>query len=243
MSPRFGHDRSRLVVALVTAFSIGCVIAATMSSPLLLQALLPVGYRWQELSDIGQAYGVASAILSALALAVVGLSFFLQAKEANYARHTAQRTHHLNLMQLQMEHPELHNALGGMASGLNPRLHLYLNLILSYWEMLYEVGEMSGPVLLEYARADFFGTPAGRIFWENTREHRRAVAQTRRAARFVSLIDRAWEMAGPTESEQTPIPARTPSRQARRAMAVAAALATGAAAAVLLRALRSQTGT
>ncbi|MFI6792371.1 DUF6082 family protein [Nonomuraea sp. NPDC050383] len=241
MSPRFGHERSRLVAALVTAFTVGCVIAATMSSPLLLQAFLPAGYRWRELSDIGQAYGVASAILSALALAVIGLSFFLQVREAHYARKATQRTHHLQLMQLQMEHPVLHRALGAINSGLDPRLHLYLNLVLSYWEMLYEVREIPEPALVEVARTDFFGTPAGRSFWEATREHRRAAAQNRRAVRFTALIDSAWAMATPAERKKTRTPPQTRSRRTRRMIAVGAALATGTAAALLLRARRPRT--
>ena len=68
---------SFLVIAL-TAFVLGLILL----SPLLLRQIATLGgVDWTKLSDIGQTYGAASAILSALAVGGVAISLFLQANQ------------------------------------------------------------------------------------------------------------------------------------------------------------------
>ncbi|MEO3799706.1 DUF6082 family protein [Nonomuraea sp. B1E8] len=156
------------------------------------------------MSDIGETYGAASAVLSALALIAIGASLFLQAREMKFSREEAERAHHFQLLQLQIENPVLSGAMHRADSGLDPRLHLYLNLVLSYWEMLFRVGQMHEPVLQEYARHDFLGTEVGRRFWEGTRGRRLALAKDRRSKQFVTVIDRAWRQTVETQGTQPP---------------------------------------
>ncbi|MBB5776408.1 DUF6082 family protein [Nonomuraea jabiensis] len=214
-----------LVIALLCA-------TATLLSPLLLDLLVPAGSRWQQLSDIGQTYGAASAVLSAFALVAIGVSLFLQAREMRISREEAQRTHHLQLMQLQIENPALHRVLGMPHTGLDPRVHLYLNLLLSYWEMLFIVGELPESILVDYARTDFFGTEAGTRFWKGTREYRRLVARNRRSQRFVAAIDLAWRQSLEARPAETPVRGSSPRPPAVGAAAVVAAV--GAAVAWLI---------
>ncbi|MEW1840544.1 DUF6082 family protein [Nonomuraea angiospora] len=168
----------------------------------------------------------ASAVLSAFALVAIGLSLFLQAREMRFSRQDAERSHHFQLMQLLIANPALSRELSIPRTGLDPQVHVYLNLLLSYWEMLFITGEMPEPVLVEYARAEFFRTPAGMRFWEGTREHRRLVAKSRQAERFVSIIDLAWQQSG---SAQTPMRGSSPRPIAVGAAAAVAVVGAGIA--------------
>lgn len=170
--------------------AIGFAVTATLLSPYLLQLLLPLsGPDLRELSDLGQAYGAASALLAAFALIAVATSVALQVREARFARRAAERDHHFRLMQLMIEHPAIRQG--------RSQNQLYLNLMISYWEMLYEMGEMPKSALMEYARQEVFATEAGRRFWERTREHRMAAAKNRRHARFAAILDGVWEATPP----------------------------------------------
>ncbi|MEV4807652.1 DUF6082 family protein [Nonomuraea sp. NPDC049421] len=226
MTPRNRRTPSLLMPLLLTIAAV-CA-AATLLSPLLLDLLVPASLRWQELSAIGETYGAASAVLSAFALVAIGVSLFLQAREMRFAREDASRSHHFQLMQLQIENPALHNALGRVDSGLDPATHLYLNLVLSYWEMLFNVGDMPEPVLVKYAQADIFSTETGRRFWVRTREHRRAVAKNRRALRFVAALDLAYHRSleeRPAPPPDAVVPAARSGRPAALHVAAAAAVA------------------
>ncbi|TDD15987.1 DUF6082 family protein [Nonomuraea diastatica] len=85
---------------LLTTIALGA-LAATLLSPLLLSLLLPARSHRPPPSDIGETYGAASAVLSALALIVIGV----QAREMRFAREEAERSHHFQLLQLQIENP------------------------------------------------------------------------------------------------------------------------------------------
>lgn len=180
------------------------------------------------MSDIGETYGAASAVLSAFALVAIGVSLFLQAREMRFSRLEAERTHHFELMQLMIENPALNRALGMPRTGLDPGVHVYLNLVLSYWEMLFIAGEMTEPALMELACVEFFGTEAGTRFWEGTRVHRRRVAKSPRSEQFVEAIDRAWRQSltlRPAGSRDGGVPAFRSPRPAALGAAAAATVA------------------
>ncbi|WP_406673762.1 DUF6082 family protein [Nonomuraea sp. N2-4H] len=226
MFPRYRRTPRLLMPLLLVIVVVSAT--ATLLSPLLLNVLVPASTRWQELSAIGETYGAASALLSAFALVAIGISLFLQAREMRFAREDASRAHHFQLMQLQIQNPALHNVLSRPDNGLEPATHLFLNLMLSYWEMLFKVGDMTEPALMEYARRDFFSTEAGRRFWADSREYRLAVANNRRAEQFVAAMDLAYRrsLEGPVAPlSRTGAPAATPGRPAALHVAAAAAVA------------------
>lgn len=206
--------------------AIGLMITGTLLSPVFLGALTPSWAEWQRLSDIGQAYGAASSILSALALIAIGISISLQVKEMRLARSAALRAHHMQLMQIYIENPALHGAFGIPKNGLDRRLSIYLNLVLTFWEVLYTVDGMTDDTLAEYARHDLFSTEAGRRYWASTRDHRLAVAESKAYADFVHVIDKVWrECGGPVRSGG----AAARSRPHHGRLAVTAAVAGGVA--------------
>ncbi|MEU4513577.1 DUF6082 family protein [Nonomuraea wenchangensis] len=137
------------------------------------------------MSAIGETYGAATAVISAFALVAIGFSLFLQVREMRFARAEAERAHHFQLMQLQIENPVLSDALS-IKSQLAPRVHIYLNLVLSYWEMLFRVGEMTEEQLV----------------WRATRDHRLLVVKDRRGERFISVMDQVWRQSRSTRTDR-----------------------------------------
>ncbi|GAA3123849.1 DUF6082 family protein [Nonomuraea salmonea] len=202
--------------------------AATLFSPLLLDLLVPASPRWQELSAVGETYGAASAVLSAFALVAIGVSFSCRPGKCDSRVRTPLDRIISSSCSCRSKNPALHNALGRVDSGLDPATHLYLNLVLSYWEMLFNVGDMPEPVLVKYAQADIFSTETGRRFWVRTREHRRAVAKSRRAVRFVAALDLAYRRSleeRPAPPSDAVVPAARSGRPAALLVAAAAAVA------------------
>jgi ABC-type sulfate transport system permease subunit len=59
--------------------------------------------QWQRLSNIGQTYGAASAMLSVLALIGVAISLILQSRETRAAREQARRALHFELLKMAMD--------------------------------------------------------------------------------------------------------------------------------------------
>lgn len=226
MNPRAVRGTPPPLLFSLTLATVGLTIAATTLSPLLLRALAPDSNTdWNQLSNIGQTYGAASAVLSALALIAIGASLVLQAREMRYSRELSERAHHLNLMKLHFEHPHLRTAHWSPSDG-DAQLNLYFNLLLSYWETLYEVGRLSDADLAGYASHDLFHREPGRHFWGQTRDHRLEMANTRRRVRLVTTIDAVWQRVTADEraSHDTSTPA---SRRAHPAVLGAVAAVAG----------------
>ncbi len=63
----------------LTAFT--CVVAAVLALPPLIMAASGRRLSWTDMADIGDAYGGASALLSAVALCAVGASLAYQQRQ------------------------------------------------------------------------------------------------------------------------------------------------------------------
>jgi hypothetical protein len=127
---------------------------------------------WQELSDIGETYAVAAAILSALTLAAVALSLGLQARQNRQGRIQALREGHVELMKLALDDPSYFQCWGPFnLSGVDERLVSYTNLIISHWEARWDLGEMNAEACTALARS-FFAGEMGRLYWECYGERR-----------------------------------------------------------------------
>jgi len=103
-----GHERTEkwlLPGALVL------VVAAVLMSPLLMVHLSSKGLPWQQLADIGQAYGGASALLSAAALCGVVASLLFQRRQVRQELAEMDRQQHIELMRIALEHPDGKHAL------------------------------------------------------------------------------------------------------------------------------------
>jgi len=150
--------RSILLAALVLALgAIG--IAAIVLSPLLLIQLNDLGgINWSRLSEIGQTYSAASAILATFAPVAVAISLFVQIRQVRASQIHVVRELHGELMRMALEDPNLYFASWGpawVASVPNLRQHLYTNLVMNYFHMAYEVGIYGEPVIRRFVAGMF----------------------------------------------------------------------------------------
>jgi hypothetical protein len=144
--------------------------------------------------DIGQTYGAAAALLSVLALAGVAVSLVLQARESKANREHGSRLIHTDLLKMAMDDSAYLECWGPYTSATDPvaqRQAMYVNLILSYWESRYELGQLTETHLRE-AAAHMFGAAPGRNFWADSRALRTDTSESRRARRFHQILDEEY---------------------------------------------------
>jgi hypothetical protein len=193
---RAAAGRSATLALIVV--SIFGTLSIVFLSPLAL-TWLPEDYGtdWSKLSNIGQTYGVASAILAVLALAGVAVSLLLQQREAKAAREQALRGLHVDLLRMALDEDaflECWGNIGVSEDRLWHRQHIYLNLVVSHWQLMWEIGAMN-EAHLRLAAAQIFGGPLGRRFWAEVRTPRPAVEIGRRASRFHAIIEDEYQRA------------------------------------------------
>jgi hypothetical protein len=215
--------RIALPISVVLASIAALVLVAV--SPWALSVLADVhGMNWTELSNIGQSYSAAAALLSSLALVGVALSLVAQNRDAKVAREQAVRSLHTDLVRTGMD-PSLlrvvsssrvHSAPG---SELRARQRRYANLWVQYWASLHELGLMTEGDVRRHLRADLFSGDVGREYWRNIRDSSMPTG-SRPNHRFYRIVDDEYEKsieAGPPEivlaetSSETP-PARKVNR-------------------------------
>jgi hypothetical protein len=204
-----GRVPLRPLILLLTVLLVLLSVALVVLSPFALDAL-GEGEEWARRSEIGQTYGAAAALLSVLALAAIGVSLVLQAREAKIAREQASRATHTELLFMAMENPIYRECWGPFTTAQDERefkQQLYTNLIVSYWQSRYELGTFTEAHLRHGAGTLFMGAP-GRRFWEQAREPRLRTSQTRKAKRFHTILDEEYRKAvaaAPTLSEPPPM--------------------------------------
>lgn len=184
----------RLLTMTLASIAALAFLAAVILSPLALHALArSFDLNWSNLSNVGQTYSAVSALLTALALGGVVISLLYQAKDVSTARSQAIRTMHVDLLRMELEHEDYMWASGapwGMAIPANYghlRQHVYVHMLLSFWESQFLLREMSAEVARESARELFNGT-AGRAYWQTTRE-RLLSSRRGRSLEFARIID------------------------------------------------------
>jgi hypothetical protein len=173
-------------------------LGGVIFSPLVIGRLSPADdAQWQRLSDVGQTYGAASAVLSVLALIGVVVSLMIQARETRVAREQARRALHFELLKMAMDDPFYLRVWGPFAPPDTDRYreHMYANLIVSHWQMDWEVGTLDEEHLREVA-AIFLQGEIGNRFWHDVREMRmKAEGSQRRRRRFLQIIDQEYRQA------------------------------------------------
>ncbi|PZG14698.1 hypothetical protein C1I95_21190 [Micromonospora craterilacus] len=174
------------------------ILVAVVLSPLgLLWIGERPGYDWPLLGNVGQAYGAASAILAGLALTGVVASLIIQAREAKAAREQALRALHTDLLKMAIDDPGLLECWGPIEQSTDRewfRKHVYTNLIVSHWQLMWEVDLLSEPHL-EVLADQFFKGAAGRRFWAEARAPRMKAETSRRARRFTAVVDDRYHAA------------------------------------------------
>jgi Family of unknown function (DUF6082) len=199
----------KLGLTLVILSSLACGFIAVIVSPFLLQEVYTsIEADWTRLSEIGQAYGAASAILTILALSGVVLSLFLQARQAKAGSLQAVRQSHMELIRMALadpqlylpcwdpaELPELQDRSRHRYSLQGKQRHGYTNLIMNYQLMAYEIKAIYEPELRRVVAGMFQGDVA-RAYWSIARHvWVLASAGTRRGRRFFRIVDEEYRKA------------------------------------------------
>lgn len=195
-----GIRARRVLLASVLMLFIATTIGIVTASPLALGGLGGMASDWNRLSLIGQTYGAASALLSVLALIGIAISLILQARENKANREQALRASHSDLMQKAMDDPLYARVWGAlMAPGDfdSQREHMYVNLIISHWEMEYGLGAITEEHLRAIVHA-VFSEEAGRRYWRSARSVRMISSMGRKEERFHQILDEEFAKAGET---------------------------------------------
>jgi hypothetical protein len=151
------------------------------------------GIDWQQVGDVGQAYGGVSAILAGLAFLAVAVSLLMQARQTRVAQLQAAHAMRLELFRLAYEHPDLQEGWSRSVDLPYPewRLRTYVNLVFAYLRMGYEMQTISEPALRRALR-NRFQTSLGRAYWEGARNAWRTGAHGRRQRNFYQLSEKMF---------------------------------------------------
>jgi hypothetical protein len=175
------------------------VVAGIALSPLLLDAFDGTPFKTiHRRSELGSTYGAAAAVISGLALLAVARSMRSQRQEAHAARVNNSRVLHVELLRMALddETGALIDAWGPFAEDDRTvrRQHLYVNLILSHWQMAYVLGDLSDDALRRNSAQLFAGEPARR-FWTSARGPREQGAKVKVDRRFHEIVAEEAEKA------------------------------------------------
>lgn len=192
-----GHTARRVGLLLVLVVVVLAVISLVLLSPAALAALNPNGsVDWQRLAHISQTYAAASAILALLALGGVAVSLVFQAREMRANRVHATRLVHMDLLKMAMDDPLYMRSLGPSRFSNDDlrRQSLYVNPLIGYWRMAYEMGEAS-ELHLRAVAADFFAGEDGQRFWRTWGHERIRTSTEKRTRRFHEILDEEYQKA------------------------------------------------
>jgi Family of unknown function (DUF6082) len=196
---RGGVSRNIIISFLVIALTAG-ILGLILLSPLLLRQMGGLGGEdWARLSNIGQTYGAASAVLSALAVGGVVVSLFLQASQGRANQVQMVREYQRDLVRIMLDDPELYLPCWRSVElpdlDINARRqHLFSMLRMNFGQMGYEVGIVSEPALRGDLLEGMFQGTAGREYWMDAR-YRRSLNRNARARRFWSIVDDEYKKA------------------------------------------------
>lgn len=188
-------------VLIVAAFA---VLVLVIVSPLALRQLGSIhGLNWVQLSNIGQTYGAASALLTGLALIGVAGSMVFQVRAIEVNRQESMRGQHAHLIEIALADPVYMRAWGfdPKVYGGSDRLRqlLYINLILSFWADRYRLGDIQ-ETSMRGDLAILFRGEAGRNFWAVGRYARLQISRSQPDARFHRIVDEEYQKAITTGS-------------------------------------------
>jgi hypothetical protein len=191
--------RTGAVARLAFLFSVFLLVVASslliFLSPLALRYLdSDPAVDWSRLGNIGQTYGAASALLAVAALIGVVASLMIQSREAKAAREQALRVLHIDLLKMALDDDIYLRCWGPYSSksdDTSRRQHIYANLIVSHWQMMYEVGSLPDDQLRAMANNFFLG-PVGPTYWRDVREVRLRTTHGRRSLRFMRVLDQQY---------------------------------------------------
>jgi hypothetical protein len=175
------------------------ILSLVLASPLLLRQLGHIrGIDWTRLSNVGQTYGAASAILSAVALIGISLSLVVQTRQAKAERIRIVRERHMELLRIMLDDPDLYTPVtGAQASpGVDIRQQLFATMWMNYSRMGFQMGVLSEKGLREETLRDVFRGEPMRTWWTNARQYwMRYPDHSRPDRQFARITDEEYRKA------------------------------------------------
>ncbi|WP_432050490.1 DUF6082 family protein [Verrucosispora sp. NA02020] len=129
-----------MVIPLMVTLAVGLIGLSLLAMTWLVD--LPV--QWSHLSDMGQAYGGTSAVLSGLALASVSASLLMQSSLNRISQLHSIRQRQFDIVKLALDNPR-YLYVDGSAAISDPGNHLkvYANLFVSHWAMVWDLAALA----------------------------------------------------------------------------------------------------
>jgi Family of unknown function (DUF6082) len=177
-------------------WSLGSIafLAVVLASPFLLGLYLLVGdVDWSAIADVGQAFSVASALLSAAALVGVVATLRYQALQTRVVQMQVVRSMHFELSKMVMDDPDKYGKFWGYSSGDAHRIVRdgYLNQVLNYAKAGLDLGIHSAESVRSIA-SDLFASAPGRSYWALSRAAWLDGSRDSSAKRFFLIVDEAY---------------------------------------------------
>lgn len=204
------QKRTAITATALVLFTVSVLVLVTVSPLALKKFETFPEINWSELSNIGQTYGAASALLTGLALIGVAGSLVYQVRAIQQSRVQSSQEHQFHLVEMALHDPTYVRAWGDDPSryGTFERLRqqYYINLIISFWERAYLVGDLPES-MLRVELSPLFRGQAAREFWDRNGKVRVASARSRRVRRFCEIVDEEYRSVASGAPE---VPAEDP---------------------------------
>ncbi|MFI6634303.1 DUF6082 family protein [Nonomuraea fuscirosea] len=217
-------------------------------SPLVLTVLERLeGVEWADLSNVGETYGAASAVLSGLALLAVAISLVVQAGQARMARVQYVREFHRQLLSMALDDPYVYGPVLGMVpekSEIAYRQTLYATLWINYARLGHSSGLLTNAALRAEIFPRFFRGEVGRAWYRRAEPFMTAAPGDRQGRAFVRILQSEYlkaERSGPPavlRSSPQREPVLHPSRNLRTPALIGL---TGSAVVIAILATRKRT--
>jgi hypothetical protein len=217
------QDRSisrRLLVMLIAASAFAAAMAGVLLLPLILGRVFTAEGDYSRISNIGQAYGAASAVISAVALGVVVIQ---QYRQAHRARLQTILDMTEDLVQLAMDQPMYRQCWGARMApdDIDEALFYYCNRMMNSWKAAWELRELPEAQARAYLTS-FFQSEIPRLFWHQHGHLQMQAKLTNRRARFIVMINeeylRAIRTGPPPRTREFCQSSRRPAKPPRRKM-------------------------
>ncbi|MEV4808039.1 DUF6082 family protein [Nonomuraea sp. NPDC049421] len=175
-------------------------LSVLLASPFALGQVADLtGVDWASLADVGDAYGSAVALLTAVSLLMLAGSVAFQARTARISSETAVRMLHVEMMRFTIDDPTLMQVGGTRWDGSHEsaevmRMWGYANLQLALLRSFYALKETTAAEL-RLIMAGRFTSQIAREHWEFNRTWYQASERTHRDRQFDELVEEEYQKA------------------------------------------------
>ncbi|MFD8568249.1 DUF6082 family protein [Streptomyces sp. NPDC059639] len=179
--------------------TITALLAITLLTPFIMKQWAPSGMKWGELSDISQTYAAVSIPMSAAALIGVTWSLVLQARQMRAENEERWLSTLREMLMASVNDPSLLPCWEPPAEPTTQEAYrraVFINVIFNGWRGEYMNG-LIGDDILRAVASRTMGGEVARGHWGATRHiwHEEAKTMGKKYARFVTVMDEAWEVA------------------------------------------------